>query len=150
MSISAKTHILVTVNENRYKEIVRKRYKYDFRHGAYDRSKVKNVYVYVASPVKRIVGTLTIGEILRGKPEVIYRTVKAAGDTIRDYEFNDYFKGCKRAYAWQILEYVPFSKPINPWLLDGWRPPMSYQYIHYNPKVFFSKRYMSVYKDGKL
>ena len=106
--------------------------KYEFRRRIFkDVYRVKGVYIYSTSPVRRLVGEFQVGEIISGEPENVWQQCKEYGG-ISENEFFAYFKNTNTAYAIEIDNLRMFN-PLDPRdIIDEFNPPQSYRYIE-NP-----------------
>jgi len=101
--------------------------RYEFRK-RFPRN-VGTVYIYATSPVKKIVGKFTVGDVIEDEPHRLWeRFGPYAG--IDEKEFFEYFKQARVGYAIQIKDLKTFP-PIEPRiLLPKFRPPQSYAYTN--------------------
>lgn len=90
------------------------------------------VYVYATSPVSAILGTFTCGEISEGKPESLWRSLRASEHTPRE-TFEDYFAESELAAAIEVLEPEPWSEPLHLRAIRRqvatFSPPQSYRFV---------------------
>lgn len=89
---------------------------------------ISQIVIYETAPVRKVVGTVDVDEILCTSPHALYdMTNKLAG--ISEVAYNDYFKGNNVAYAYSINHPVIFSRPasIEKYGLRG--APQSYVYL---------------------
>ena len=59
---------ILSIKPQFVKEIIAGRKSYEFRKKGF-KEHIRKVYVYASSPICRIVGEFTLGDILEGKPE---------------------------------------------------------------------------------
>jgi len=121
--------VLLSIKPKYAKLIFSGKKRFEFRKIIFTNRSVSEVYVYVTSPEKRIVGKFTIAGILSDSPNNIWKqTRKYAGITKKDY--NEYFADSKTAYAIEIKEMTLFSEPIDPLVYDdNFRAPQSFIYL---------------------
>ncbi len=102
--------------------------KFEFRKTRLSKDKVDDIYIYSSSPVKKIIGKVTISKILEGHPKKIWKIChKFAGLT--EEEFFSYYDGKEIAYALAIENVEHFNEPIDPYIeFEGFVPPQSYCY----------------------
>lgn len=122
--------------------------RYEFRRVIFKNPRVKKAYIYVTSPVGKIVGSFVIGKILVDTPQRIWQKCrKYAG--ISAEAFFEYYRNCKRAFAIKIQSVHNFLKPMDPYSnMSNFRPPQSFQYISYelNPEhTPFEDRIKNIY-----
>ncbi len=121
---------ILSIKPQFVKEIIAGRKSYEFRKKGF-KEHIRKVYVYASSPICRIVGEFTLGDILEGKPEDIWSlTGKHAGIT-REY-FNEYYNQREIAFALEIKSFVAYDEPINPYItLERFTPPQSFCYVRH-------------------
>ncbi len=97
------------------------------------------VVVYVSGHVKRIYGVFTVGRIIRGTPQQVWRAV-TIGPTGIGRDAWQYIQGSPRAMALEVLN--PRVFPRQPTLnevrrvLPNWNPPLSYLRLDENSPLF--------------
>lgn len=102
--------------------------KFEFRKTRFNKDKIDNVLIYSTSPVKKIIGRVTIGNILEGHPKNIWKKCHKHSGLTKE-EFFTYFADKEIAYALSIEDVEHFAKPIDPYIeFDGFVPPQSYCY----------------------
>jgi predicted transcriptional regulator len=103
--------------------------KYEFRKVIFKNKNINNIYVYSTSPVKKIVGSFKIGEIVEDRPERLWDNLEdLSGLSAR--EFFTYFNGVKRGFAIRIECFEVFDDPLDPNdLMPGFVPPQSFCYL---------------------
>ena len=121
--------ILLSIKPKYVKSIIEGDKRYEFRKMIFKNREINRIYIYSSSPVKKIVGTFEIGEILEDHPNKLWDTVKEfAGIDTRD--FFAYFEGKSRAFAIKIQNLQEFNVPIDPYeTMPGFVPPQSYCYM---------------------
>lgn len=103
--------------------------KFEFRKAIFKNPKVRKVYVYVTSPISKIMGSFIIEEILVDTPKKIWKKCKKfAGISAK--AFFEYYKGCKTAVAIKIRSVQNFLLPFDPYSkFTDFTPPQSFQYL---------------------
>lgn len=125
-------NVLLSVKPKYAEEIVAGRKKYEFRKAIFRREDVARVYVYSSSPVRKIVASFEIKQILSGSPCKIWALCGTQAG-ISKREFFNYFEDSDVAFAIKISNLRNFPKPINPYaLFDGFRPPQSFYYLQHD------------------
>ena len=72
----------------------------------------RDVFIYVASPIKQLRGGFRVGEVWRGSPEEVWNKIsELAGVNKRD--FDAYYAGCEIAYALQITDVWEYENPVD-------------------------------------
>ncbi|MDR2202889.1 MAG: hypothetical protein LBE76_01005 [Nitrososphaerota archaeon] len=101
--------------------------KYEFRKKIF-KANTDWIYMYSSSPVKKIVGKFTVGNIIEDNPEFLWKNCKEHSG-ITEMEFFEYFNGVKNGFAIKI-ENVKMFNPINPEkIIPNFKAPQSYCYI---------------------
>lgn len=119
---------ILSIKPQFVEEIIAGRKTYEFRKKVF-KERVRKVYVYASSPVCRIIGEFTLGQILEGQPDYIWaKTSNHAGIT-RKY-FDEYYEEREIAYALEIKYLKVYDKPIDPFItLERFTPPQSFCYV---------------------
>lgn len=119
---------ILSIKPQFVEEIISGRKRFEFRKKNF-KKRVRKVYIYSTSPVCRIVGEFLLGNILEGKPDIIWAlTCNSAGIT-REY-FDKYYGNRDIAYALEIRSFKSYIDPINPYsILEGFSPPQSFCYV---------------------
>lgn len=127
---------ILSIKPQFVEDIIAGRKTYEFRKKGF-KERVRKVYVYASSPVCRIIGEFTLGQILEGHPDFIWsKTSNHAGIT-REF-FDEYYEKKKIAYALEIKHFKVYDKPINPLVILGrFTPPQSFCYVR---SGLFSKK----------
>jgi type I restriction enzyme S subunit len=122
--------VLLSIKPKYVKSIIEGEKRYEFRKSIFKNREVNRIYIYSSSPVKKIVATFEVGEILEDHPVDLWDNVKEyAGINVRD--FFSYFEGKSRAFAIEIQNLQEFNDPINPYeTIPGFVPPQSYCYVN--------------------
>lgn len=122
-------NILLSIKPEYVESITNGIKKYEFRKTIFRSDEVEQVFVYSTSPVKKIVGAFTIGEINEGTPSLLWYRFKDESGLEKD-DFFGYFGNRNHGYAIEIEEFMEFRNPIDPWkVIDGFVPPQSFWYI---------------------
>ncbi len=101
--------------------------KVEFRKSLF-KKKVDRVLVYSSAPVKRIIGSFTISEIIKNTPEKLWQQFGDVGG-IEEKEFFNYFGNRNDGYSIHIADYDKFDSPIEPRdLIENFTPPQSFRY----------------------
>jgi predicted transcriptional regulator len=102
--------------------------KYEFRRIIFKNPNISTIVIYASSPIQRVVGEITIEQIIYDRLNSLWRlTYKEAGIS-EDY-FYQYFKDRTFGYAIKIEKTRKYPYPLQ--LLDhfGITPPQSFAYI---------------------
>ena len=123
------TNVILSIRPKYINAIKQGQKKYEFRKIIFRQPDIDNIYVYSTFPVKKIVGTLQIGDIIEDTPEMLWqRFQKKAG--VGENEFFTYFNGNRKGFALKINDFQEFHKPIDPWFHNpDFIAPQSFCYI---------------------
>ena len=104
---------------------------YEFRKSKFNpKKKVNKVYIYSSGPVKKIVGSFRIGEILESTPADLWEKCNEFGG-IEKPDFFKYYEQKKIGYAFKIKDLEVFETPIDPRkIFVNFKPPQSYLYLN--------------------
>lgn len=120
--------VILSIKPQFVAEIVAGRKFYEFRKRGFKES-VKKVYVYASSPICRIIGEFTLGNILEGAPDDIWSITGKHAGISKEY-YDEYYGNRDLAFALEIKSFVAYDKPINPFMdLEGFTPPQSFCYV---------------------
>jgi type I restriction enzyme S subunit len=121
--------VLLSIKPRYVRSIIDGEKRYEFRKSIFRQPDVSRVYIYSSSPVKKIVASFEIGDILEDRPADLWETVKDYAG-IDDRDFFEYFAGKSRAFAIEIQDLQELSEPIDPReTIPGFVPPQSYCYV---------------------
>jgi predicted transcriptional regulator len=102
--------------------------KYEYRRAMFQQ-KVRHIYLYSSSPVRKIVCRFTFGGCLSGTIDEIWQKTGRLS-AAREDEYREYFEGTGRAYAILIEDLEVFDPPLDPYAcIPGFRPPQSFRYL---------------------
>jgi predicted transcriptional regulator len=102
---------------------------FEFRRKVFARSDVRTVLIYCTKPVGKLVGEFDIADILRDKPDRLWRRTRRGSGISKQY-FDNYFTGLDQGFAIKIGEVRVFAEHIHPtMLIKNFTPPQSYRYI---------------------
>ena len=125
--------VLLSIKPKYVKSIIEGEKRYEFRKTIFKNREINRIYIYSSSPVKKIVASFVIGDILEDHPSDLWDAVKEyAGIDYRD--FVAYFEGKTRAFAIEIQNLLELPDPIDPYeTIPGFVPPQSYCYVEGMP-----------------
>lgn len=102
--------------------------KFEYRKTSIDKA-TTHMVLYMTAPIQRIVGMVSVKQVLSGAPSTIWEKTKSEAGIVRKF-YRTYFKDAKTAYAIELDEVTPFNHWINPKdILSNFRPPQSFKYI---------------------
>jgi type I restriction enzyme S subunit len=121
--------VLLSIKPKYVKSILEGGKRYEFRKTIFKNREINRIYIYSSSPVKKIVASFVIGDILEDCPSDLWDTVKEHAGI--DYlDFFAYFEGKSRAFAIEIQNLRELTDPIDPYeTMPGFVPPQSYCYM---------------------
>jgi type I restriction enzyme S subunit len=121
--------VLLSIKPKYVKSILSGDKRYEFRKTIFRNRGINRIFIYSSSPVKKIVGSFEVGEILEDHPVDLWVRVREDAG-IDDRDFFSYFAGKSRGFAIEIRNLRKFSTPIDPWeMMPGFVPPQSYCYV---------------------
>lgn len=90
------------------------------------------VVVYASSPVKALIGTFQVAEVVTDSPNKLWKTVRhSAGITKK--EFDEYYSGASAAFGIVCSNPRTLKEPLDlDQLRDAWGnfwPPQTYRYL---------------------
>lgn len=119
--------ILLSIKPEYVKEIAEGSKKFEYRKRIFKES-VDTVVIYSTKPVGKIIGEFKINEIIKDKPENVWKNTKEYSGITKKF-FNEYFSGKDEAFAIGISDFKEYDSPIDPYLLyDNFTAPQSYRY----------------------
>lgn len=89
---------------------------------------ISQIVIYETAPMSRVVGTVDVCGVLEAEPGELYeRTSYGAGISRADYD--EYFRGAKKAYAFELGAHVMFDccPSVDRYGLKG--APQSFAYV---------------------
>jgi type I restriction enzyme S subunit len=102
--------------------------QYEFRRKIFKRKNINKVYMYSTSPIKKIVGTFTVGEIIEDHPRGLWKRCQNKSG-INEAEFFNYFDGVGIGYAIKIKDLERIREPVDPRsIFPNFTPPQSFCY----------------------
>ena len=126
-------NVLLSIKPKYVEEIIKGNKLYEFRKSLFkNRDDLNLVYIYSSSPVKKIIGAFTIGDVVKGCPEDLWVKFKDVSG-IEKEEFFKYFADKENGFAIKIEELDVFEKPIDPFTaLPDFKAPQSFYYLDDN------------------
>ena len=121
-------NILLSIKPIYAEKIFNGEKKYEFRKRLPNKN-IDKVYLYVSSPVKKIIGFFETDKILiKNVLELWNETKNVAGIDYQTY--SNYFKNYEVGMALHIKKYTLFSEPIDPYKkFKEFNPPQSFSYF---------------------
>lgn len=132
--------IILSVKPRYVTEILEGKKKVEFRR-VWTKEPIDTIYLYATSPIKRIVGIVSIGEIIKGDFSTLLELSKNFGGSVTSAELKKYLSGKDQAYGLMLRSVRPAHVQVDP---KGINPnfvaPQSYRYLsHSEAVVIFSQ-----------
>ncbi len=106
--------------------------RYGFRKTIFRNGNTKKAYIYSTAPIKKVVGTFLIGDIVEDYPDQLWEKFHMVSG-LTNKEFFNYFNKNRTGFAIQIESVEEFDIPVNPWEMNpNFIPPQSFYYFE-NP-----------------
>jgi len=119
---------LLSIRPKYIEKIVKRDKKYEFRKSIFRRD-VNEVWIYATFPIKKIIGTFRIGEIIKDTPRNLWKNL-CDFSGMDEQEFFSYFNGTKTGFALEIKHIKLFKQPIDPKVIfSNFIPPQSFYYL---------------------
>lgn len=121
--------VLLSIKPKFAEAIIDGRKRYEFRKSKFAKKDINRVYIYATSPVKKIIGTFKISNIIEDRPSALWDRLKDYAG-ISEEEFFDYFGSKETGFALEIKDVQKFENPIDPRaLIPNFVPPQSFHYF---------------------
>ncbi|MBB6497325.1 hypothetical protein [Methanococcus maripaludis] len=122
--------ILLSIKPKYVKEILNGSKKYEFRKSIFkNHDKDELVFIYSSYPVKKIVGTFTVGEVIENCPKILWNEFKNVSG-IKESDFFKYFEEKEKGYAIEIGGLNEFENHVDPKEINpDFRAPQSFCYM---------------------
>ena len=123
------TGVLLSIKPEYVSAILAGRKRFEFRKSR-PRRMDGRAYIYATSPVKRIVASFQVEDVVSDRPTELWKVTKHVAG-LNASRFFEYFRGEKTGYAWQIGALAVFNPPVDPVDLDDhFTPPQSFCYLN--------------------
>lgn len=102
--------------------------KYEYRKHL-PKEEIDTIIIYATSPIKKVLGEVKVMGIISMCPSSLWEKTKSSAGISRE-GFRKYFKGCSKAYAYQlgeVIKYIP-EKDLKDYGFD--HAPQSFRYIN--------------------
>jgi type I restriction enzyme S subunit len=104
---------------------------YEFRRSIFKDS-IDRVFIYETAPVKKVVASFSIDEILEDHPSKLWERCQSVSGIDRE-SFFEYFKGKETGFAIKIKDLDVFKTPIDPaQAIPDFVAPQSFRYVEQN------------------
>lgn len=99
--------ILISIKPKYVKKIFDGTKKWEFRKSIPNKE-IHHAYIYSSYPIKRVVGEMELGRVVKGTPEYLWNYCKNPG--ISKEDFFEYFKNSNIGYAYNIEDVIEYNK----------------------------------------
>jgi len=129
--MEAMKSVLLSIKPEYVREIVKGTKRYEFRRAIFkDKGGVDKVYIYSTAPVKKIVASFAIDEIIEDHPENLWLKCQSFSG-IDKTSFFEYFKDKEKGFAIKIKDLDVFETPVDPnKVIPDFTPPQSFRYVN--------------------
>jgi type I restriction enzyme S subunit len=123
-------NVLISIKPRFVNEIIKGTKKYEFRRSIFkDAKEIGKVFIYATAPIKKIVASFSIGEIVADHPEALWNRCQSVSGIDRS-SFFEYFKNKDVGFAIKIKDLDVFKTPVDPTrVIPGFVAPQSYRYV---------------------
>lgn len=124
-------NVLLSIKPEFAEKILSGEKTYEFRRTTFrDADAVDTVYLYASSPVQRIVGAFTIGQVIEAPPEDLWQRFGDKSGIASEDRFMRYYEGTKKGYAYEVEQTYTLRDNIDPKVtFDEFVPPTSFYYL---------------------
>jgi len=123
------TSVLLSVKPRFAEAILDGEKKFEFRRAVFRDPDVQRVVLDASSPVQRVVGEFTIGEVISMDLDSLWQHTESEAGIEREY-FDEYFAGRASGYAVAVGETRRYPEPLALAQHFGIQhPPQSFRYL---------------------
>lgn len=91
---------------------------------------VETIAIYASSPVQRLVGLVTVSDVVRAEPAALWTYCSNRGGGMSEAELQEYFDGKEVGFAVLLKDATPFTSGIDPHeIVENFSPPQSFRYL---------------------
>lgn len=121
--------VILSIKPKYVDAIMRGEKKFEFRKNIFKGKKIDYVYIYASAPIKKIVGSFKIGNIIEDQPDNLWNRFRDVSGINND-EFFKYFADCRKGFAIEISDLERFRNPVDPKkAIPGFVAPQSFCYL---------------------
>jgi len=121
--------VLLSIKPQYVDAIIRGEKLFEFRKVIFRSPDIKRVYIYASSPIQKIVGYFSLGEVMQGHPCDIWDRCSELGG-ISEHDFFEYYRGKTKAFSLKISGLSLFDNAVCPYTaFDNFTPPQSFMYF---------------------
>ncbi len=122
-----KKKLIISINPEHVNNIISGLKKYEFRTKI-AKCDVDRLIIYETSPIKKIVGEVTVLQTLQMTPKELWKITKDEAGISKEY-YDEYFKNRTVAYAYKLGDVEVYEKPLELADFGLKTPPQSFVYI---------------------
>lgn len=123
------TSVLLSIKPEFVEKIFSGLKKYEFRRVIFKSRNVSRIVVYASSPVQRVVGEFSVGDVIELGKQRLWRKTREHAGIDKPY-FDSYFSGSEKAFAIKIERPHRYTTPFPLKALShSLRPPQSFVYL---------------------
>lgn len=123
------TRVLLSIKPKFANAILEGTKTFELRRTVFRNPTVRKIVIYASSPVSRVVGEFTIGDVLALKPEKLWEATGDGSGVERTF-FDEYFRGCEVGFALKVHRPRRYAQPLVLKEHFGFsRPPQSFRYL---------------------
>lgn len=129
-----QTAVLLSIKPEFVERIFDGTKRYEFRRALFKRPDITKIVIYASSPIRKVVGEIRIGNILKMTPSCLWKKTKEYSGIDKE-RFDLYFSGKEHGYAIEIVKAKRYKEART--LIDEYDlkyPPQSFAYVTLRPK----------------
>ncbi len=119
--------VVISIKPQYVDKIISKEKTYEFRRVVF-KKEVDNVIIYATAPMKKIVGSFELEEIIKDTPSNLWDNFSSESG-ICEKDFFSYFEGKDMGFALKVGELDILDEFIDVNLLDDFNAPQSFMYV---------------------
>ena len=119
--------VVISIKPQYVDKIISKEKTYEFRRVVF-KKEVDNVIIYATAPMKKIVGSFELEEIIKDTPSNLWDNFSSESG-ICEKDFFSYFEGKDMGFALKVGELDILDEFIDVNLLDDFNAPQSFVYV---------------------
>ena len=119
--------ILLSINPEHVENILNGSKKVEYRK-AKCRNDVDKILIYSTSPVKKIIGEVTVLEVIEDLPDNVWRLTSRDAGITKSF-FDKYYENKPKAYAFKLGKVTKYEEPLSLSDLGIHSAPQSFMYI---------------------
>ena len=114
----------------------------ELRRQSFKHMEHRSAFVYVSSPVRKLMGGFRVGKVWTGTPEEIWQTVSEKAGLDKS-DFDAYYVGQSTAYALEITDVWKYLNPLSledlRGLFEHFVVPQSWRYLRADEHECFER-----------